>query len=53
VTRIAILDDYQGVALSLADWRVIAWSENLTAERARECGAELVARQTLLRRPTS
>jgi phosphoglycerate dehydrogenase-like enzyme len=28
--------------------RVIAWSENLTAERARECGAELVARQTLL-----
>jgi phosphoglycerate dehydrogenase-like enzyme len=28
--------------------RVIAWSENLTAERARECGAKLVARQTLL-----
>jgi phosphoglycerate dehydrogenase-like enzyme len=29
--------------------RLVAWSENLTAERAAECGAELVARDELLR----
>jgi phosphoglycerate dehydrogenase-like enzyme len=28
--------------------RVVAWSENLTAERAAECGAELVAKDELL-----
>ena len=27
--------------------RVIAWSENLTAERAKECGAELVSKAEL------
>jgi phosphoglycerate dehydrogenase-like enzyme len=30
--------------------RVLAWSQNLTAERAAECGAELVAKDELLRR---
>ena len=30
--------------------RVIAWSENLTAERALECGAELVSKQELFKR---
>ena len=29
------------------DMRVIAWSQNLTAERARECGATLVDKDTL------
>ncbi len=29
--------------------RVIAWSQNLTPERAAECGAELVDKETLLR----
>ncbi|MDP6343777.1 MAG: D-2-hydroxyacid dehydrogenase family protein [Alphaproteobacteria bacterium] len=29
------------------DMRVIAWSENLTAERAAECGAELVGKEEL------
>jgi phosphoglycerate dehydrogenase-like enzyme len=29
--------------------RVIAWSENLTAERAAECGAELVSKAELFR----
>lgn len=29
--------------------RVIAWSENLTAERARDCGAELVSKEALFR----
>lgn len=29
--------------------RVLAWSTNLTAERARECGAELTAKEELLR----
>ena len=29
------------------DMNVIAWSQNLTAERARECGAALVDRDTL------
>ena len=29
--------------------RLVAWSENLTAERATECGAELVAKEELLR----
>lgn len=33
----------------LFDMRVIAWSENLTAERAAEVGAELVDKETLLR----
>ena len=28
--------------------RLVAWSENLTAERAAECGAELVAKDELL-----
>lgn len=31
------------------DMRVIAWSENLTAERAEACGAVLVDKETLLR----
>lgn len=31
------------------DMKVIAWSQNLTAERAGECGAELVDRETLFR----
>ncbi len=31
------------------DMRVIAWSQNLTAERARECGAELVSKADLFR----
>ena len=30
--------------------RVIAWSENLTAERALECGAELVSKEELFKR---
>ncbi len=30
--------------------RVLAWSQNLTAERAAECGAELVGKDELLRR---
>ncbi len=30
--------------------RVIAWSENLTAERAAECGAELVSKAELFKR---
>ena len=30
--------------------RVIAWSQNLTAERALECGAELVSKQELFKR---
>jgi len=30
--------------------RVIAWSENLTAERALECGAELVSKRELFKR---
>ena len=29
--------------------RLVAWSENLTAERAAECGAELVSKDELLR----
>ena len=29
--------------------RVIAWSQNLTAERAQECGAELVSKEDLFR----
>ncbi len=29
--------------------RLVAWSENLTAERAAECGAELVTKDELLR----
>ena len=29
--------------------RLVAWSENLTAERAAECGAELVVKDELLR----
>ena len=32
---------------NLFDMRVIAWSENLTPERARECGAELVSKAEL------
>ena len=31
------------------DMRVIAWSQNLTAERARECGAALVDKDALFR----
>jgi phosphoglycerate dehydrogenase-like enzyme len=31
------------------DMNVVAWSQNLTEERARECGAALVDRDTLLR----
>ena len=31
------------------DMNVIAWSQNLTAERARECGATLVEKDTLFR----
>lgn len=31
------------------DMRVIAWSQNLTAERAQECGAALVDKDTLFR----
>ncbi len=31
------------------DMNVIAWSQNLTAERARECGATLVDKDTLFR----
>ena len=30
--------------------RVIAWSQNLTAERALDCGAELVSKQELFKR---
>src|SRR5207237_9785948 len=30
------------------DMRLVAWSQNLTAERAAECGAELVTREELL-----
>ncbi|HEY5701748.1 MAG TPA: D-2-hydroxyacid dehydrogenase family protein [Gammaproteobacteria bacterium] len=36
------------VALAF-DMKVIAWSQNLTAERAGECGAELVDKETLFR----
>ncbi len=36
------------VAVAL-DMNVIAWSQNLTAERARECGATLVDKDTLFR----
>ena len=32
------------------DMNVIAWSQNLTAERAAECGAELVSKQELFER---
>jgi phosphoglycerate dehydrogenase-like enzyme len=32
------------------DMQLLAWSANLTAERAAECGAELVERDDLLRR---
>ena len=31
------------------DMNIIAWSQNLTAERARECGAQLVDKETLFR----
>ena len=31
------------------DMNIIAWSQNLTAERARECGASLVHKDTLFR----
>ena len=31
------------------DMNIIAWSQNLTAERARECGASLVDKDTLFR----
>lgn len=31
------------------DMNIIAWSQNLTAERARECGATLVDKETLFR----
>ena len=31
------------------DMNIIAWSQNLTAERARECGARLVDKETLFR----
>ena len=31
------------------DMNIIAWSQNLTAERARECGAVLVDKETLFR----
>lgn len=31
------------------EMNVIAWSENLTAERAEQCGAQLVDRESLLR----
>ena len=31
------------------EMRLVAWSENLTAERAAECGAELVVKDELLR----
>ena len=31
------------------DMKIIAWSQNLTAERARECGASLVDKDTLFR----
>ena len=31
------------------DMNIIAWSQNLTAERARECGATLVDKDTLFR----
>lgn len=31
------------------DMRIIAWSQNLTAERAAECGAELVSKEELFR----
>ncbi len=36
------------VALAF-DMKVIAWSQNLSAERASECGAELVDKETLFR----
>jgi phosphoglycerate dehydrogenase-like enzyme len=32
------------------DMKVIAWSQNMTAERAAECGAELVTKQQLFER---
>jgi phosphoglycerate dehydrogenase-like enzyme len=32
------------------DMKVIAWSQNMTAERAAECGAELVSKQELFER---
>jgi phosphoglycerate dehydrogenase-like enzyme len=32
------------------DMKVLAWSQNLTAERAAECGAELVTKQELFER---
>ncbi|MDB5286216.1 MAG: hydroxyacid dehydrogenase [Mucilaginibacter sp.] len=31
------------------DMKVIAWSQNLTTEKAAECGAELVTKETLFR----
>ncbi len=36
-----------GIALGM---EVLAWSQNLTAERARECGATLVSKEELLAR---
>ena len=33
--------------------KVIAWSQNLTAERAAEVGAELVSKEELFRGPMS
>jgi len=41
--RIAAIANFFGMT-------VLAWSENLTAERAAECGAELVALDALLQR---
>jgi phosphoglycerate dehydrogenase-like enzyme len=50
VTRVAVLDDSQpmiGPARAFG-MDVIAWSQNLTPERATEVGAEAVSKEELL-----
>jgi hypothetical protein len=49
--RCAVLDDFQGVATTLADWmafgmEVVAWSQNLTEERAQEVGCRYFVTKT-------
>jgi phosphoglycerate dehydrogenase-like enzyme len=46
--KIAILEDYQNIATSLADWvrmGTIAWSQNLTPETAAGHGVRAVTKQ--------
>jgi phosphoglycerate dehydrogenase-like enzyme len=43
MTRVAILDDYQGVALGLADWKNLGAEVTVHAFHERLCGEEAVA----------